>query len=173
MGTVPVLTYYLEMTERPVIIPEDPPEGLTITKVDNISLKGYRDLYVSVGGPYRWYDRVLMEDMELQTIINEPGTEIHVLRIDGEPSGYFEIDRKDPSDVEIVFLGIVQQHIGKGMGKYLLGRCLSIAWKENTVRVWLHTCEWDHERALPMYIKAGFTLFKKGYHDQKVPDQIG
>ncbi len=170
MRTVPVLTYYLEMTERPVIFPEDPPEGLSLTKVDNISLKEYRDLYVSVGGPYRWYDRVLMDDEELLSIIEDPGTEIHVLRIGGKTSGYFEIDTRDPEDVEIVFLGIVQKHIGKGYGKYLLGRCLSLAWKENTRRVWLHTCEWDHEGALPMYEKAGFTLFKKDYHDQKIPD---
>ncbi len=170
MITVPVLTSYLEIKERPVIDPEDPPVDLTITKAVNISLKEYRDLYVSIGGPYGWFDRVLMDDEELLSIIKDHCTEIYFIRIDGEPSGFFEIDRKDPEDVEIVFLGFVQKHIGKGYGKYLLGRCLSKVWRKETKRVWLHTCEWDHERALPMYEKAGFSLFKKDYHDQKVPE---
>jgi hypothetical protein len=32
-------------------------------------------------------------------------------------------------------------------------------------RFWLHTCTKDHAAALPNYLKAGFTIYKEGLHE--------
>ena len=169
MRTIPVLTHYLEMNKEPTLDLEPPMEGVVFERVKKISVEEYRSVYISVGNPYGWFDRVLMEDGELERILDDPGTEVYILKVLGEIAGYCEIDRREGEDVEISFLALRKEFQGKHLGWYLLNRALGEAWKENTVRVWLHTCEWDHKAAIPMYLKAGFRIYSRDYHDQKVP----
>lgn len=173
MRTIPVLTHYLEMYERPDFIDLEPPqEDLSFERVKDISVEDYRSIYTAVGGPYGWFDRVLMEDEDLEKILRDKGTEIFILKVKDEVAGYCEIDRREGEDVEIAFLALKKKFHRKHIGRYLLNRALNEAWSEETIRVWLHTCEWDHEAAIPMYKNAGFRIYSRDYHDQKVPDDF-
>ncbi len=172
MKVVPVLTTYMEMKKRPEQDLEPPIEGTSLERVKDLTVEDYRKLYKSVGERYNWIDRIIMEENDLLNIIESDDSEINIFKVDGEIAGYFEINRKDPANVEIVYMGLLQRFHGKGLGSFLLNRGLGLAWRENTQRVWLHTCEWDHEGSIPMYMKAGFTIFKEESHQQKVPDDV-
>jgi hypothetical protein len=64
-------------------------------------------------------------------------------------------------DIEIAFIGLVKDAIGRGAGRYLLGKGLDIAWSHRPARVLLHTCTLDHPRALTFYQAAGFIPYKR------------
>ena len=35
------------------------------------------------------------------------------------------------------------------------------AWQHNPKRVWVHTCTYDHPRALGVYQRAGFVVYRR------------
>lgn len=167
-----MLTQYIEMKERPSIIERIIDEEITFDRREGMSNEEYRGLYLSVGEPFGWFDRVMMRDEELRGILDDEANEVFVMEKDGEIIGYTEIDRHDPSDVEIVFLAIRQKFFSRGFGRCLLELALRECWKEDTKRIWLHTCDWDHERALPMYLARGFVKYDERIVLQKVPDDF-
>jgi len=84
-----------------------------------------------------------------------------VLYSGGVPAGYTEIDRSDFENVEIKYFGLTPDFIGHGLGWYFLNWAIDKAWDGGSKRVWVHTCDLDHPRALPNYQKAGFVAFDR------------
>jgi hypothetical protein len=72
-----------------------------------------------------------------------------------------ELDTRRFPDVEISFLGLVEEMIGKGAGGFLLGRALEISWARSPRRVTVHTCTLDHARALGFYLHHGFEPYAR------------
>jgi GNAT superfamily N-acetyltransferase len=128
-----------------------------------------RFLNNTVGAEYNWVDRKLMSDERLRSIVHDDRVEIHVLYVDGTPAGFVELDRRVDGQVELSYFGIMPEFIGKGLGKYFLDWAVDTAWSYNPRRVWVHTCDLDHEAALPLYLKAGFTIYDERVIDQVVP----
>ena len=86
-----------------------------------------------------------------------------------EGSVQFEwLHRRVDGEVELVYFGLAPDFIGQGLGKYFLNRMLLHAWSYVPKRVWLHTCELDHEAALPTYRKAGLAVYHERVIVQKV-----
>ncbi len=83
------------------------------------------------------------------------------MHVDGEPSGFAELDRRQPDEIELVQFGLLPGFIGQGLGKWFLQWTIDKAWSYEPKRFWLHTCTLDHPTALPNYLKAGFALFKQ------------
>ena len=56
------------------------------------------------------------------------------------------------------FLGLVEEAIGLGLGKYLLKTAILTAWDSNKIEtLTVNTCSLDHKRALQLYQKNGFS----------------
>ena len=127
----------------------------------------YRFLYSSVGEKWRWRDRLLPSDDELQAALATPGTDIHVLYANGVPAGYIELAQSEES-TKVVYFGLRPGYIGKGLGKHLLSYAVAQAWDRGTKRVWLHTCNLDGPHALSNYIKRGFSIYK--VDEQPMPE---
>jgi len=45
------------------------------------------------------------------------------------------------------------------MGPFLLNAAIEQAWSRPIERLWVHTCTFDHPRALPLYQRAGFVVY--------------
>lgn len=152
---------YLEMTEPPSAPPPPAPDpGLRIERLQPEPVDLYRRLYRAVGEPWLWWERLVWSDEELAEQLAAPGIEVHVLWSADRPAGYFELDRREPGDVEIVYFGLVPDTIGQGLGRWFLAETIRAAWTPETRRVWLHTCTEDHPRALAFYESAGFRPYK-------------
>lgn len=148
---------YLEMRERPA--PADPAvPGARLEAPARLSLAEYRGLQRAVGERWLWWERLVLEDDALAAIIHDPGVEVRRLWAEDAVCGFSEIDRRDPADVEITFLGLVPGAIGRGLGRVLLAATLDAAWTGAPRRVWLHTCDHDHPKALAVYQCAGFRI---------------
>ena len=111
----------------------------------------YRELYDRIGRPWLWYERRLLSDAALQTLLDQPDHELHVARHDGELVGYFELGGD-----ELAFFGLTLRYIGRRIGPWLLDRAIERAFARGITRIDLNTNTLDHPKALDTYRKAGF-----------------
>ncbi len=163
MGDEPTITQivtYLEQRSRPHLHAVPPQRAAMLLQTEDITTSFYRYLYETVGEPWLWWERTAMSDEDLQEIIGDPLVEVWVLYVGGVPAGFFELDLRIPGDVEIAYLGLVPEFIGRGLGKFFLTAAVDAAWSHEPERVWVHTCDWDHPRALLSYQWAGFTPYE-------------
>src|SRR5580700_2022814 len=151
---------YLEMFERPPPLREAPPLGkLALMRAEPCSVSFYRYLYDVVGTPWVWFERRLMSDAALAAELTKPTTEIFVLYAGGVPAGFFELDATAPRDTELCYFGLAPEFIGRRLGPFLLNAAIEQAWSRPIGRFWVHTCTFDHPRALPLYQRAGFVVY--------------
>ena len=88
----------------------------------------------------------------------------------GTPAGYFELEKQADSTVEIIYFGLLQHFIGKGIGGWMLTKAVEEAWKRADNRIWVHTCSLDHPAARANYLARGFTLFREEESFLDFPD---
>ncbi len=159
-GRIETTVTYLEMTERPTRPSTPVPAGkLAIFRAEQPTVSFYRYMYDTVGEPWNWTDRRRLSDDGLTAIIHDPDVAIYVLYVAGVPAGFAELDGRIEGAVEITYVGLMPEFVGRGLGGYLLDWAVSAAWLMEPKRVWLHTCSLDHPSALPMYQRAGFVPY--------------
>jgi len=155
-----VTTTYLEMpAPPPPPFPIPARSELSVIRAVKPTVSFYRYLYNTVGKDWLWGDRRKLGDDELLTIIGDDREEINVVYYNGVPAGYVELDCRNFPEIEIAYFGIMPEFIGLGLGTYLLRWALNAAWSKNPKRVWLHTCNFDHPRALGLYQSVGFRIY--------------
>ena len=162
-GKLEDVVTYLEMTARPAHPPRPSPAGkLALIRAERCTVSYYRYLYAAVGEPWLWFLRRQWSDERLAAQIQKPEIEISVLYVGGVPAGYFELDRSDPRNVELAYCGLISEFIGRGYGAYLLRAAIDGAWSVGKPqRLWVHTCTYDHPRALGVYQRAGFVVYRR------------
>jgi GNAT superfamily N-acetyltransferase len=154
---------YLEMLERPtgrrVTAPLD---KLALMHAENCTVSFYRYLYNTVGEPWLWFERRLLDDAALAEEIGKPTIEIFVLYVRGVPAGYFELDTAASRETKILYFGLIPDFIGRRLGPYLLQAAIDQAWTARPIdRLWLHTSTFDHPKALATYQRAGFEVYAR------------
>ena len=76
-------------------------------------------------------------------------------------AGFFElIYHEEKKEVEIAYLGILEDYQNKQLGSYILSEAIKKSFKNKIDRVWVHTCTLDHRNALKNYITRGMKIFK-------------
>jgi GNAT superfamily N-acetyltransferase len=160
-----VVISFLEMQSPPDRAPAIVPPGkVAIIRAENPTLSFYRYLYNTVGEPWLWWLRRLMSDEELSAILAKPETHVYVLYVAGVPAGFAELDLTDfetDNVIDLHYMGLMPEFIGKGFGKYLLDWAIDTAWSFKPTRITVNTCSLDHPSALGAYQKAGFTVYDR------------
>ena len=158
---VEVVRTYLELDDPARFRkPSRAPANARIRKLSPCPVETYRRLYRDVGGKWFWHDRLDWSDEELAAHLASHDVSVWELTVEGSSAGYFELQRQENQSVEIVYLGLTPEYIGRGLGGVLLARAVEEAWAMGGRRVWLHTCTLDSERALPNYRARGFREFR-------------
>lgn len=166
-----LVTTYLEMTGQPTMVPPPQPAGkFAILRAENPRPEFYRFLYNSVGGEWTWWERNQLSDEALMAAIGHDMVEIYVIYAKGCPCGYVELDRRTGNDIELAYFGVAAGYRGRGIGPYLLRFGIDQAWTYNPSRLWLHTCNFDSPKALPLYQRMGFDVYKREAED--IPDGL-
>ncbi len=163
MALIDDVITYLEMHERPQMprVPAPLVAKLALMLAENCTVSFYRYLYETVGTPWLWYERRLLDDGALAAEIKKPSTEIFVLYAGGVPAGYFELDAAPPRETELRYFGLVPEFIGFGLGPFLLQAAIDRAWSRPIGRLWVHTRTFDHPKALSHYQRAGFVVYAR------------
>ena len=159
---VQVTRTYLQLAQPEDLNPA--PVGDARVRIDRVAqcpASFYRYLYGEVGRFYHWTDRLPWTDDEIRAHLARPEITLWVMYNDGAPAGYFELERHPDGSIEIAYFGLIQEVLGRGLGKTLVTVAAEQAWSDGANRVWLHTCTLDDEAALPNYLKRGFKPFKQ------------
>jgi GNAT superfamily N-acetyltransferase len=153
---------YLEMLARPEgrRFPA-PLEMLALMRAENCTVSFYRYLYDTVGEPWLWFERQLIDDAALAAQIHKPTIEIFVLYVRGVPAGFFELDSAAARETKLCYFGLIPNFIGRRLGPYLLQAAIDRAWSRPIDRFWLHTSTFDHPKALRVYQQAGFVAYAR------------
>ncbi len=168
---VDTLVTYLEMTVPPAPPPMAPPRpGLEVRLARRPTTSFYRYLYWTIGEDWTWVVRRLLTDDELRAILEDPAVEVNVLWVDGVPAGYAELDRRQPPDIELAYFGLLPEFIGQGLGRWLLDWTIRHAWRARPRRLWVHTCDLDHPRAVGVYQNSGFRVYDQRLEQLVLPD---
>ena len=169
MPKVEVVRTYLEMTEPGALRPVPGPEPRArVERMRGCPASFFRYLYAEVGRNYHWVDHLGWTDEEWRARLASPAVSLFLLTVAGAPGGYFELERHPDGSVEIAYLGLLPELLGRGLGKYLLSQAAEAAWALGPTRVWLHTCTLDDPAALPNYLARGFRPFKSETYETEM-----
>ncbi len=153
---------YLEMRARPLRPPLPVPQGkLALMRAEPCTASFYRYLYNSVGESWLWYVRRGWSDEQLSLWLERAEIEVSVLYVGGVPAGYFELERLASGETELCYFGLLPEFIGRSLGAYFLRAAVESGWQGATQRLWVHTSTYDHPRALGLYQRAGFQVYRR------------
>lgn len=150
------------------------PYGMKVeTCLPRCGLAHYRELYAAVGHDYVWWLRRTLSDAELDSVLSDRAISIHVLRDAKGDLGFYELDRRSWPLINLAYFGLYPRAVGLGIGMAFLQHAIRAAWEESPVALTVNTCTADHPRALPNYLKAGFTRLRTVREEWPVPDRLG
>ena len=119
-------------------------------------------LYKNVGKKHRWIDRLIWTDSQWINYVEDKKVNTYILKKNNDIGGYFElIYHKKKNEIEIAYLGLLEDYLNKNLGSYLLYSALKKSFLKNPTRVWVHTCSLDHKNALNNYLSRGMKVFKE------------
>jgi len=167
---VEVVRTHLELRDRGELRPARlPAEAVALRLHRPIRAAEYRALYSLVGERWLWRDRLAWTDAELDRYLSSAHVHVWTLNIGGATAGYFELQRHHDATVELMYFGLVESFIGRGLGGWLLTRAVEEAFAIGATRVILNTCTLDSPRALPNYLARGFTIVREDRYVTSVP----
>ena len=118
--------------------------------------------YKNVGKKHQWIDRLIWTEKKWIEYTSNEKVKTYILKKNEELAGYFElIINKNNNEVEIAYLGLLEEYHNQKLGSYLLSLAIKKSFTFNPKRVWVHTCSLDHKNALNNYIARGMKIFKK------------
>ena len=118
--------------------------------------------YKNVGKKHYWVDRLIWTEKKWAQYSSNENIKTYVLKKKDDLAGYFElIIHSDKNEIEIAYLGLLEEYQNKKLGSYLLSSAIKNSFLSNPKRVWVHTCSLDHKNALKNYISRGMKIFKK------------
>ena len=133
---------------------------IELVQPDNFQLNKF--FYKKIGKSHHWVDRLVWTDKKWINYTSDKSVKTFVLKKKEDLVGYFElIIHKDRKEVEIAYLGLLEEYQNQKLGSLLLSSAIKNAFKEKTNRVWVHTCSLDHKNALKNYLSRGMKIFKK------------
>ena len=118
--------------------------------------------YRNIGKKHHWIDRLDWSEKQWTQYTSDEKVKTYILKKSNDFVGYFElIFHYNFNEVEIAYLGLLEEYQNKKLGSYLLTCAIKKSFLNNPKRVWVHTCSLDHKNALNNYIARGMKIFKK------------
>jgi GNAT superfamily N-acetyltransferase len=138
------------------------PKGYLIQLVKPVDFQLNKFFYKNVGKKHYWVDRLIWTEKQWIQYTSNEKVKTYVLKKNDDLAGYFElIIHKDKNEVEIAYLGLLEEYQNQKLGSYLLSSAIKNSFLTDPQRVWVHTCSLDHKNALTNYIARGMKIFKK------------
>jgi GNAT superfamily N-acetyltransferase len=147
--------------------------GFQMVRARAPSVAFYRYLYNTVGADYVWWLRRTAPDEELAALLRDPAVSIHTLYSEGEPAGFYELDARPWPDINLSYFGLMPRSVGSGSGFAFLRSAVDEAWRRGPRGMTVNTCNADHPRALPTYLRAGFHIVRQVREIWNVPNSLG
>ena len=141
---------------------ESPPfsKNYSVTLVDPSDFQLNKFFYKTIGKKHHWVDRLVWTQKQWIDYVSDKNVKTYVLKNEKELAGYFElILHSEKDEVEIAYLGLLEEYQNKRLGSYLLSVAIKNSFLNKPKRVWVHTCSLDHKNALNNYLSRGMKIF--------------
>ena len=133
----------------------------SINLVDPVDFQLNKFFYKNIGKSHHWVDRLVWSEKQWLDYVSDKKVKTYILKEGDELAGYFElIFHTDKNEVEIAYLGLLEEYQNKKLGSYLLSEAIKKSFENKVNRVWVHTCSLDHKNALNNYVSRGMKIFK-------------
>ena len=137
------------------------PKKSSVNLVNPVDFQLNKFFYRNIGKKHNWVDRLIWTEKQWEEYVNNKNVKTYVLKIKEDVAGYFElIFHPNQNEVEIAYLGLLEEYHNKKLGSYLLTSAIRNSFIGNPNRVWVHTCSLDHKNALNNYLSRGMKIFK-------------
>ena len=135
----------------------------SIDLVDPTDFQINKFFYKNIGKKHRWTDRLIWSETDWIKYVSDEKVETFILKVKDELAGYFElIIHTDLQEIEIAYLGLLEEYHNKKIGGYLLSEAIKKSFAKKSIkRIWVHTCSLDHKNALKNYLARGMKIYKK------------
>ena len=138
-----------------------PTEDYSLNLLDPISFQLNKFFYKNIANKHKWVDRLIWTEEQWINYVSSKNVKTYVLKCKDDLVGFFElIHHQEKKEVEIAYLGILEEYHNKKLGSYLLSEAIKESFKNEINRVWVHTCSLDHKNALKNYMTRGMKIFK-------------
>ena len=153
---------YLEInTIQNLNIIIDPSEEYSLNLLEPLNFQLNKFFYKNIGKKHKWIDRLVWTETQWIDYVSSEKVKTYVLKYKEDLAGFFElIFHSEKNEVEIAYLGLLEEFQNKKLGSYLLSQAIQKSFKRDINRVWVHTCSLDHKNALNNYIARGMKIFK-------------
>ena len=140
------------------------PDDCLIDLSDPTDFQINKFFYKNIGKKHNWVDRLVWTEQQWIKYTSDKKVKTFVLKIKDDFAGYYElIFHKDKNEVEIAYLGLLEEYQNQNIGSYLLSTAIKNSFLKKSKRVWVHTCSLDHRNALKNYKARGMKVFKKEF----------
>tara|TARA_B100001093_G_scaffold309201_1_gene295008 strand:+ start:2427 stop:2930 length:504 start_codon:yes stop_codon:yes gene_type:complete len=134
----------------------------SVKLLEPINFELNKFFYKNIGKNHHWVDRLIWTEKQWIEYVSDQKVKTYILKNNDELAGYFElIYHKDNNEIEIAYLGLLEEYHNQKLGSYLLSSAIKSSFINKPKRVWVHTCSLDHKNALTNYIARGMKIFKK------------
>ncbi|MDC3165627.1 GNAT family N-acetyltransferase [Candidatus Pelagibacter sp.] len=138
-----------------------PTSDYSLNLLDPINFQLNKFFYKNIGNKHKWVDRLTWNEEKWINYVSNENVKTYVLKFKDDLVGFFElIYHPEKKEIEIAYLGILEEYHNKKLGSYLLSEAIKISFKKKIDRVWVHTCTLDHKNALNNYMTRGMKIFK-------------
>ena len=138
-----------------------PSDEYSVSLLDPINFQLNKFFYKNIGKNHRWVDRLAWIDNQWIDYVSDKKVKTYVLKHKNDLAGFFElIFYSKKKEVEIAYLGLLEEYQNKKLGSYLLCKAIEISFDNDINRTWVHTCTLDHKNALNNYVARGMKIFK-------------
>ena len=154
---------YLEIKSINALIESMSPRlacSINLVKPSDFQINKF--FYKNIGKKHKWTDRLVWSEADWMKYSSDQKVETFILKVKNDLAGYFElIFHPDLQEIEIAYLGLLEEYHKKKLGGFLLSSAIKRSFKKDIKRVWVHTCTLDHKNALKNYLARGMKIYKK------------
>jgi GNAT superfamily N-acetyltransferase len=161
---------YLEMTVPPPLIAAT--SGASLERLSGGDVERFRRLYRDVGKDWLWASHLNKSSAEMTAYLDAPARDTFAVVAGPFDAGLLQL-QYEAGTAEIVYIGLVEKAAGRGLGRWLIEQAIARAFAKPVQRLWLHTCNFDHPKALAFYQRAGFRIYATGFEIMDDPRAQG
>ena len=138
-----------------------PSDDYFLNLLNPINFQLNKFFYKNIGNKHEWKDRLIWTEEQWINYVSSKNVKTYILKFKDDLVGFFElIHHLNKKEVEIAYLGILEEYHNKKLGSYLLSEAIKESFKNKINRTWVHTCTLDHKNALKNYMTRGMKIFK-------------
>ena len=138
-----------------------PSDDYALNLLDPVNFQLNKFFYKNIGNKHKWVDRLTWTENQWIDYVSNENVKTYILKYKEDLVGFFElIHHQEQKEVEIAYLGILEEYHNRKLGSYLLSEAIKESFNNKIDRVWVHTCTLDHKNALNNYMMRGMKIFK-------------